>query len=128
MAIKQENVDKIAKLCGAASALGNVTNSDEASKAILARIVELAEGEVTVKATLSQEAVARATSDADNAFKVQDDGTIKVNAGCDKARPLTTLEKWGRFNSLCQNPTTTLAEVHEAAQSLGYRGVGVVMA
>lgn len=128
MDIKQENVNKIVQLCGAASALSNVTSSDAATNLILSRIVELAQGPATVKATITKEATARAEADAEGVFNLQGDGTVKINIEGGDERPLTALEKWGRFSELCQKPGATLAEINEAAKALGYSRIGVVMA
>lgn len=119
MAIKELNVILISQLACAANDLAAVTNSDDATNSILARIIELAKDEVPeasapgTRATISQEAISRAEANQNDAGKV---------------RVKTTLEKWGDLGRLANTPGTTIQQLKEATEAVGYRGVVVAMA
>lgn len=126
MAIKEHNVHLISQLARAASDLAAVTNSDNATNNILARIEELAKDEPLEKgtpginATITAEATSRAEADSTN--------QAQAGEAPGRSEPKTALEKWGDFANLASNPKTTIAELRAVVIDLGYTGLGISIA
>jgi hypothetical protein len=101
--LKHFEIEQIEQLAKSVAALIHVTNSDNATKAILRQIERLAAGPVpgTPERTPIQERISTAKESSIRGL-------------------------YGLFAELSRDPDTTLAELQEVAKALGHKNVGVI--